>query len=218
MNNLYCYKMTWDTEFAPNPYHGFLTLATCKPVIRRCSQEGDWISGWPSKVMHDKDHKVVTFSSQQQLLYLAKIDKKLTFEEYWAQYPEKRPSVDGKPLTIKRKGCGGKKEEVIANTDCGDNIYEPIKSNVDWRNPNHFNQIKNSNHNEEDKKHDLSGHYVLICKEFYYFGVHNTLVVGKDIFEYIVPRCKKIPLNDINAINLLKYASDNSTKAQLLGF
>lgn len=218
MNNLYCYKMTWDTEFAPNPYHGVLTLATCKPVIRRCSQVGDWISGWASVIMHDKNHKVVKFTGKQHLIYLAKVDKKLTYGEYWEQYPEKRPSIDGKPLIIKRNGCGGRNEVVIANADCGDNIYKPIELNIDWKNPAHFKQVDNSNHTEKDKEHDLSGHYVLICNEFYYFGIHDTLEVGKEVFEYTVPRCKKIPLTDGNAINLLKYVEGNSSKAQLLGF
>nr|WP_269667332.1 hypothetical protein [Polaromonas naphthalenivorans] len=27
--------MTHDSGFAPNPFHGTLTLATCKPGIRR---------------------------------------------------------------------------------------------------------------------------------------------------------------------------------------
>ncbi|WP_198140678.1 Nmad2 family putative nucleotide modification protein [Polaromonas naphthalenivorans] len=29
------YLMTHDSGFAPNPFHGTLTLATCKPGIRR---------------------------------------------------------------------------------------------------------------------------------------------------------------------------------------
>ena len=43
---LYCYKMTHDTGFAPNPYYEVLTLATCKPTIRRCAEIGYWISDW----------------------------------------------------------------------------------------------------------------------------------------------------------------------------
>ena len=33
-----------DYGFAPNPYFGYCTLATCKPVIRRCAGVGDWIA------------------------------------------------------------------------------------------------------------------------------------------------------------------------------
>ena len=43
------YKLRHDTGFAPNPFHGFLTLATCKPAIRRCRAKGDWVAGFASK-------------------------------------------------------------------------------------------------------------------------------------------------------------------------
>ena len=87
-NYLYCYKMTWDTESAPNPHHGVLTLAICKPTIRRCSQVGDWISGWTAKVVHGKNERIYSFD-YPKLIYLARVQKKLTFAEYWLQYPEK---------------------------------------------------------------------------------------------------------------------------------
>ncbi|MFR7823127.1 MAG: hypothetical protein ACLU30_07910 [Odoribacter splanchnicus] len=38
-----------DTRFAPNPLFGVLTLATCKPSMRRNMQIGNWIAGWTSK-------------------------------------------------------------------------------------------------------------------------------------------------------------------------
>ena len=89
-NYLYCYKMTWDTESAPNPHHGVLTLAICKPTIRRCAQVGDWISGWTAKEVHGKDNRRYSFE-YPKLIYLARIQKKLTFAEYWIQYTDKYP-------------------------------------------------------------------------------------------------------------------------------
>ena len=41
---LYSYIITRDYGFAPNPYGGMCTLATCKPVIRRKAQIGDWVA------------------------------------------------------------------------------------------------------------------------------------------------------------------------------
>ena len=35
MPKVISYVMTYDTGFAPNPYFKKLTLATCKPVIKR---------------------------------------------------------------------------------------------------------------------------------------------------------------------------------------
>lgn len=40
---LYSYVLREDTGFAPNPYHGFCTLACCKPLIRRRAEIGDWV-------------------------------------------------------------------------------------------------------------------------------------------------------------------------------
>jgi len=42
---LYSYVVTHDHGFAPNPYQGMLTLATCKPRIRKRAQRSDWIMG-----------------------------------------------------------------------------------------------------------------------------------------------------------------------------
>ena len=169
---LYCYKMTHDTGFAPNPYHGILTLATCKPTIRRCAQIGDWISGWTSnKVIGKRNQKYTEYTdSNQKLIYLAKISEKLPLEEYWKKYPKKRP-----------KG----------KDDVGDNIYEPIGNEV-------FEQHENGGgHGPDNIKRDLSGKYVLICEEFYYFGVENPLSINTN--DLIVPRCKKILVDDDNA-------------------
>jgi hypothetical protein len=37
---LFSYKLTHDSEFAPNPFHDVLTLATCKPGMRRTKNLG----------------------------------------------------------------------------------------------------------------------------------------------------------------------------------
>ena len=197
MNHLYCYKMTWDTEFAPNPYCGFLTLATCKPTIRRCAMIGDWVSGWAARIVHDNDRVAYPFKDGPNLIYLAKITKKIPFERYWHEYPEKRPKkliVEGvKGSKGCSSGCAGE-----VKYDVGDNIYEPSNDG--------FIQHENSNHFEWDKEHDLSGKNVLICDEFYYFGVKNALKIEKDIVPFIIPRCKKIALND--ASSLIDYITD----------
>jgi hypothetical protein len=46
---LYRYIVDHDTGFAPNPYHGYCTLATCKQTIRKTVRIGDWILGLSSK-------------------------------------------------------------------------------------------------------------------------------------------------------------------------
>jgi hypothetical protein len=70
----YSYKMTRDFGFAPNPFGGFCTLATCKPHIRKKAKVGDWIIGTGSKEIK------LTFDS---LIYVMKITEKLDLDVYW---------------------------------------------------------------------------------------------------------------------------------------
>jgi len=179
---LYGYKMTHDTGFAPNPYHGVLTLATCKPLIRKWAKEGYWISGWTSNEVFDKEYKKHYFSDDnQKLIYLANVKKVITFDEYWNE-EEKVYSLKKQPT----KSIAGGKEFfkscgnilVTKNNDisfCGDNIYEP-----DAESSFGYKQHDNPYHGEKEKEHDLSGEHVLVCEEFYYFGVKNAIPVNKN--------------------------------------
>ena len=42
---IYSYIVKRDYGFAPNPFYGYCTLATCKPVIRKHAEIGDIIQG-----------------------------------------------------------------------------------------------------------------------------------------------------------------------------
>ena len=191
---LYGYKMTHDTGFAPNPYHGVLTLATCKPRIRKCAKEGYWISGWTSNEVFDKKYKKHYFTDDsQKLIYLAKVKNVITFDDYWNEN-EKVYSLKKQPTkSIKGgkecfKSCANKiltKNEDISF--CGDNIYEPdIKSALG------FKQHDNPHHGEKEKERDLSGEHVLVCEKFYYFGVENAIEIKK----HVVHRWKKFSIDE----------------------
>ena len=204
VNILHCYKMTWDTGFAPNPCFGKLTLATCKPVIRRCSIVGEWIAGLTAVTVHDKEKKTHDFHSQQKLIYLARITKVIPLEIYWQEYPEKRPVlVSGKSFG----GCNGKPKD--ADDDCyngGDNIYERLP-NGEWV------QHPNGDHFAGEKEHDLSGKNALICEEFYYFGVHQPLDVSS-VFPAVNARQKNFFLNDDVVKALISFVKENTNKAK----
>jgi hypothetical protein len=45
----YVYKLTADNGGAPCTYRGLLSLAICKPNIRRTARKGDWIFGFGGK-------------------------------------------------------------------------------------------------------------------------------------------------------------------------
>lgn len=46
MTRIYRYIQTHDSGIAPCPDGGQITLATCKPVIRRVARPGDWVLGF----------------------------------------------------------------------------------------------------------------------------------------------------------------------------
>ena len=41
---LFTYVIPNDAGFAPNSFHGVLTLNCCKPDIRRTARVGDWVA------------------------------------------------------------------------------------------------------------------------------------------------------------------------------
>lgn len=163
-NKLYSYKMTHDTRFAPNPLFGVLTLATCKPALRRNTGVGNWIAGWISKKLRNNSTNV----GEERLIYLARVTKKLTYPEYWEQYPQKRPNNLDDPHV---------------ESYHGDNIYEPRPGYTpNPLDPNSFILHENSHHKTLEKKiKDLKGMYVLVCEEFYYFSCLSPLDIPIEI-------------------------------------
>jgi len=146
--------MTHDTGFAPNPFGGFMTLATCKPKIRECKKIGDWIAGFTSGKLNSD------VIGKERLVYLMQITNKITFKEYWRnpEYNERKPQLESNDVLKMR----------------GDNIYIPlVESPVD---ADDFKQLPNRNHSEKDQKKDLSGKYVLISNKFYYFGSEPLVI------------------------------------------
>lgn len=78
---LYSYIVAVDHGFAPNPFHGYLTLACCKPRIRKVAKRGDYIVGLgPSRTGH-------------RLVFAMRVDETLEFDDYWLdeRFRAKRP-------------------------------------------------------------------------------------------------------------------------------
>ena len=71
---LYTYAITRDFGFAPNPFHGLCTLATCKPGIREAAKVGDWIMGIGGSSLGIVKRKCIL---------LMKISEKINFLDYW---------------------------------------------------------------------------------------------------------------------------------------
>jgi hypothetical protein len=158
---LFSYKMTHDTGFAPNPFHGVLTLANCKPQIRLKKHVGDYIAGFTSKrLIGDK-------VGEERLVYIMKVTKKLSYAEYFndKHFQNKIPS----------------ESNLIAKA--GDNIYKPAPGEKRG-----FIQLTNPYHNnKENMDHDLGGKFVLLSNEFFYFG-GGAIPIYKSKFNIKIPR------------------------------
>lgn len=83
--HIFSYVITHDSGFAPNPFGGFLTLATCKPRIRRNPCKGDFIVGTGSA-------KTV---GNHKLVFAGQIGDVIRLEEYGMlpNYWIKRPTT-----------------------------------------------------------------------------------------------------------------------------
>jgi hypothetical protein len=71
MSQIYYYILRYDDGIAPCVDSGALTLAICKPMIRRTAKEGDWVMGISPKA---HGHK---------LCYAAQVTEKINGQEYY---------------------------------------------------------------------------------------------------------------------------------------
>lgn len=166
--NCFRYKLEHDYGFAPNPFHGTLSLATCKGDIRNNKniQIGDWIIGLGSVAMGNLNH----------LLFAMKLEEKITFDEYWEddRFQCKKPVLKGSLVQM-----------------YGDNVYhtDPETGVVVQENCAHSNEDGTINKRHYDR--DVAGKYVLLSKNFYYFGDHAPLIPEEFAYIYDVARSLK---------------------------
>ena len=150
MPRLFAYIVDHDNGFAPNPFHGFCTLACCMPVTRRVAKKGDYVVG------------LTGVGDVPRVIYAMKVTDKKTFDEYWRgpRFLVKRPDVD----------AGGEKA-------LGDNIYHWDGQEYRQEPSRHSN--KDGTEDLKNKRHDTKGndYWVLISDNFTYWG-RETQSVG----------------------------------------
>ena len=137
---LFSYIVVHDTGFSPNPFHSLLTLACCKPLIRRTANVGDIIVGLSSR--------------SERIVYATQVAEVIAFEEYWAdpRYQARRPVMDSPQIVYR----------------AGDNIYEPVAGG--YRQLPSFHSNRDGSEDAGLKRTDLSGNHVLVCERFTYWG------------------------------------------------
>ena len=188
MSKILFYKMTSDSGFAPNPFWGYLTLATCTPNHMRANLEkGDWIVGVESKTLAKYRIKAgIKPNIKLSIIYIAKLtENPMTLTEYF----------------IDKRFEKKKYSEKNWKTKNGDNVYfcengtwKWLKKHVHDKGQNFFN--KNdfsslwSNYKNTEKKslyQDIKGNKVFVSKEFTYFG-DKCIPIPKEFLPWIPNR------------------------------
>lgn len=141
---LYSYVIARDYGFAPNPFHGVCTLATCKSVIRRVAQVGDWVIGTGAA-----EHK-----RTGELICAMRVSATMSFEDYWAdpRFFAKRPDLTGSRMQ-----------------NFGDNIYSRNADGT-WAQLDSHHSFPGGKANQLNVDDDTKTNRVLIASEFWYFG------------------------------------------------
>lgn len=151
-SQLYIYPIPRDLGFAPNPFHGICTLATCKPHIRGKAKLGDWVMGLAGANIKSIKHHCI---------FLMKVTEIVTFDEYWSD-----PRFE-----VKKSIRNGSKVRVL-----GDNIYHKDK-NGNWVQEDSHHSNADGSYNLENLKTDTgTTENVLISTCFRYFGSEAEFV------------------------------------------
>jgi hypothetical protein len=148
---VFSYVVARDYGFAPNPFYGFCTLATCKPTIRRAATAGDWVIGTGSK-RHGRSGCVV---------YIMQVSEHLTYNQYWGD-----PRFENKkPIMV-----GSRKQAF------GDNIYHRPPGTRGWKQANSHHSLPDGRPNPKNIRHDTQTDRVLVAERFAYWGANGPRI------------------------------------------
>jgi len=141
---LFSYVVARDYGFAPNPFGGTCTLATCKPAIRARAAIGDWIAG----IASSQD------SRQPRFVYVMRVDERLTYDSYWSdpRFTQKKPSRQGSVKQL-----------------FGDNIYHRDKSG-NWVQEDSHHSLLDGTPNLRNIANDTQSEDILVSHRFAYWG------------------------------------------------
>ena len=137
--------MARDYGFAPNPFYGWCTLATCQPHIRRLASAGDWVIGTGSKTCERAD----------QIVYAMCVTETLSFNDYWSD-PR---------FQCKRPNLRGSKKQAF-----GDNIYHPESGSAPWIQEDSHHTFSDGTTNFRNVPTDTKSDRVLLSRNFIYWG------------------------------------------------
>jgi hypothetical protein len=177
--NLFIYVVDRDFGFAPNPFHGYCTLATCKPGIRKSARVGDWVIGVGGKRL----------KATGKCIYLMNITEICTFDEYWAdsRFQIKKPVRNGSLVMM-----------------VGDNVYHKDVVTDKWIQEDSHHSNKDGSTNITNYYRDSKTNKVLISDYFYYFGMAAPSVDLKSIRYINGPGHSKKGIEESGVSNLIQ--------------
>ncbi|MGB7217812.1 MAG: hypothetical protein WBD07_03295 [Vicinamibacterales bacterium] len=144
MRRVYIYVVDRDFGFAPNPFHGYCSLATCKQLIRAGAKIDDWVIGMGGSRL----------KATGRCIFAMRVTKVISFNEYWSDphYRDKRPVRNGSSKML-----------------VGDNIYHYDVAN-EWHQADSHHSNADGTANTHNLQNDTKADRVLISNHFFYFG------------------------------------------------
>ena len=157
MTRLHSYIVARDYGFAPNPFFGYCTLATCMVYIREGAEVGDWVVGTGSGS-----------KSKQRggyLVYAMRVEEISTFDEYWSdpRFRAKRPDMYSSEMK-----------------SFGDNIYHRNVVDGSWSQADSHHSLGDGSPNVRNIVHDTKVDRVLISRDFVYCGGEGPMIPAFD--------------------------------------
>ncbi|MBY8917963.1 hypothetical protein KUG85_18315 [Nitratireductor sp. L1-7-SE] len=149
--SVFVYVVARDFGFAPNPFHGFCTLACCKPRIRAVAQTGDWVIGVAGSALAEPG----------RCIFGMRVTEIMTFDEYWldSRFEVKKPLRNGSRVMM-----------------LGDNIYHRDNDNAGWQQEDSHHSHPDGSPDASNIKTDTQANRVLISDQFNYFGASAPLI------------------------------------------
>lgn len=152
---VFLYPITRDYGFAPNPFHGVCTLATCKPGIRNSADIGDWVVGFTGK----------NFCTDTRVIYCMEVSEKMTFQQYW----------ENPRFRCKRPVRNGSKASLV-----GDNIYH--LNDERWVQEDSHHSNSDGSVNFHNLRTDTQSDSVLASTRYIYFG-RSAIALPNEIID-----------------------------------
>lgn len=149
---LFSYIVARDYGFAPNPFYGWCTLATCKPIIRGSANIRDWIIGTGAKT---------NYNLAGHLIFAMQVSETLSFDDYWtdSRFACKKPILNGSLKQV-----------------YGDNIYH--RDCEIWTQADSHHSLEGGLPNDRNIGRDTNTDRVLVANRFVYFGASAPAIPG----------------------------------------